>query len=61
MTVLEAIKKWEKDTTVYLHYNREMKNSEYNQGFADGLEAALASLKSYLKDCTDYKGAGGKD
>ncbi|MBM7854829.1 hypothetical protein JOC37_001207 [Desulfohalotomaculum tongense] len=60
MTVWEAIKKWEKDTTVYLHYSREMKNSEYNQGFADGLEAALTSLRSYLKECADYISREGK-
>ncbi len=54
MDILEAVKQWEKATTIYLDYAREMKNSEYNQGFADGLEAALESFKSYLKECPEY-------
>ncbi|WP_031515985.1 hypothetical protein [Desulfofalx alkaliphila] len=55
MTISEAIKKWERDTTVYIHYSREMKTSEYNQGFADGLEMAVKSLKSALKEYPDLE------
>lgn len=54
MTILEALEKWEKDTLVYIHYSAEMKNSEYNQGVADGMQTALDSLKAYLKACSDY-------
>ncbi len=54
MDIVEAIKQWEKATIVYLDYTREMKNSEYNQGFADGLETALQSMKAYLEECPDY-------
>lgn len=54
MTILEALKKWENDTLVYIHYSGEMGNSEYNQGLADGMQTALDSLKAYLKNCSDY-------
>jgi hypothetical protein len=60
MTILEALKKWENDTTVYIHYTREQRASEYNEGVADGMQTALDSLKSYLKDCTDYTLRGEK-
>lgn len=53
MILLEVIKKWEKETTVYLDYMREMKSTDYNIGFADGLESAVQSLKAHLKDCPD--------
>ncbi|MTI81751.1 MAG: cap-binding protein [Firmicutes bacterium] len=60
MDIWEAIDKWEKDTTVYIHYSREMKSSEYNQGFADGLDTALASLKSHIEDCTESEKSKGE-
>lgn len=57
MTILEALEKWENDTIVYIHYTKEINVSEYNDGVADGMQTALDSLKSYLKDCNDYVGS----
>ncbi|RYD03880.1 hypothetical protein N752_17515 [Desulforamulus aquiferis] len=42
----ECLKQWEKSTIVYLHYMQGMSSSEYNSGFADGLEMALKSFKN---------------
>jgi len=50
----ECLKKWEKSTIVYLHYIQAMSSSEYNNGFADGLEMALRSFQEHVKECSDY-------
>ncbi|GAB6181690.1 hypothetical protein JCM14036_30090 [Desulfotomaculum defluvii] len=51
----EQLKQWEKNTIIYLHYIKGMSTSEYNNGFADGLEMAINSFQEYLKDCPDYE------
>ncbi|CCO08221.1 hypothetical protein [Desulforamulus hydrothermalis] len=51
----ECLKKWEKSTIIYLHYIQGMSASEYNSGFADGLEMALKSFREHLKNCPDYQ------
>ncbi|AEG61628.1 hypothetical protein [Desulforamulus ruminis] len=56
MTSLQqCLKEWEKNTIVYLHYIQGMSSSEYNNGFADGLEMALKSFHEYVKNCPDYE------
>lgn len=54
-TLSECLKNWEKATTIYLHYIQGMATSEYNNGFADGLEMALRSFQDHVKDCKDYE------
>ncbi|MDO7786971.1 cap-binding protein [Desulforamulus aquiferis] len=51
----ECLKQWEKSTIVYLHYMQGMSSSEYNSGFADGLEMALKSFQEHVKDCSEYE------
>lgn len=51
MDIREAVDRWVKDITVYLDYLGEMGTSEYNAGFADGINNALESLKAYLDQC----------
>lgn len=48
--VVKALQEWVKDTTVYLDFNTARQTSEYNTGFAEGIEMAMTSLKAYLKD-----------
>lgn len=54
-SLAECLKNWEKNATVYIHYINGMSTSEYNNGFADGLEMALNSFREYVKDCPDYE------
>ncbi|WP_041274396.1 hypothetical protein [Desulforamulus reducens] len=54
-SLLEQLKQWEKSTIVYLHYINGMSSSEYNNGFADGLEMAIKSFQEHLKDCPEYE------
>lgn len=53
MTLKEAIERWERENSTLLYEIRGYKSSEYKIGFADGLEQALESLKSYLSECTE--------
>ena len=54
-TLHKCLKEWEKNTMVYLHYIQGMSASEYNNGFADGLEMALKSFREHVKECSDYQ------
>lgn len=51
----ECLKEWEKSSIVYLHYMKGMSSSEYNSGFADGIEMAVRSFHEHVKDCADYE------
>lgn len=55
MSLVQCLKEWEKSTIVYLHYMQGMSASEYNSGFADGLQMALKSFQEHVKDCPDYE------
>ncbi|MCL6560224.1 MAG: hypothetical protein K6U74_15805 [Firmicutes bacterium] len=49
MDINAIIDEWSKEFTVYLHYIREMKASEYNIGYADGIESAINMLHDLLQ------------